>query len=179
MILPIVIVTIDGANPSIFRDVNVTNEIYNRETGIFVTIESSFTVNRPDLLVLTQTDCRGSGHVVSTEEDELFDFGRNLGVDIVGYYIQMDVSGFLGCAAHPFNRRGFWVGDGAVDFDFVLAHELTHVVGNNPHVTDTDNLMYPYVNVVTNLPADLNGAQRLSILNDPALLNIPSIVLNL
>jgi len=179
MILPLVIVTVDGATPSILRDINVTNEIYNRETGIFIIIESSIVVNRPDLLVLTQTDCRGSGHVVSDEEDDLFNLGRNLGADIVGYYIQTDISGYLGCAAHPPNRRGFWIADSAVDFEFTLAHELTHVIGDNFHVSDTDNLMYPYANDITNLPADLNESQQVRILKDPALLNIPSIVLNL
>ena len=179
MILPIVIVTINGASPSILRDIDAANEIYSRETGIFIMLESSIVVNRPNLLVLTQTDCASSGHIVSNEEDDLFDLGRNSGADIVGYYIQSDVSGYLGCAAHPPNRRGFWVADTAISYDFVLAHELTHVVGDNAHVSDTDNLMYPFANIVTNLPADLNESQKVSILNDSALLNIPSIVLNL
>jgi hypothetical protein len=51
-------------------------------------------VDRPDLLVLNQTDCLSEGHQVSEEEDELFDLGRDLGADIVGYYIQGDAAGF-------------------------------------------------------------------------------------
>jgi hypothetical protein len=44
---------------------------------------------------------------------------------------------------------------------------------------DTDNLMFPFADLVTNLPPDLNQDQCARILNDPALLSIPSIVLNL
>jgi hypothetical protein len=115
--------------------------------------------------------------VVSTEEDELFDLGRGLGTDLVGYYIRSDTAGFRGCAAHPPGRRGFWVGDSATDWTWI--HETTHVVGNNLHVTDTDNLMFRSTSAITNLPPDLTEAQCTRILNDPALLCISSIVLNL
>lgn len=178
VILPVVVVTIEGASPDIQRDIDVANAIWSTECGVFVDLVASIVVDRPDLLVLSQEDCSGINHVVSEEEDELYSLGRGLGTDVVAYYISGDTAGFLGCAAHPPGRRGFWVAAGT-DFDFVWAHEATHVVGRNFHVDDTDNLMYPFANVVTNLPPDLNESQCRKILDDPALLSIPSIVLNL
>lgn len=179
MILPVVIVTIDGSDPDIERDIRVANEIWSRECEVWVDVLATIVADRPDLLILSQEDCSGVNHVVSDEEDELYSLGRGLGADVVGYYISGTVAGVLGCAAHPPGRRGFWAA-GSSEFDFVWIHEATHVVGNNPHVTnDTDNLMFPFVDVVTNLPPDLNQDQCARILNDPALLSIPSIVLNL
>jgi len=85
-----------------------------------------------------------------------------------------------GCAAHPPGRRGFWVADDADDFDWVWVHEAGHVIGDNAHVfNDTDNVMFPFANQMTNLPPDFNGDQCRRILADPALLCVPSVVLNL
>lgn len=179
MIIPIITVTIAGANPRIQRDINACNEVWVGEAGVFIINDANLVVNRPNLLILTQTDCRGSGHVVSAEEDELFDLGRGLGAEVVGYYIQSDVAGFLGCAAHPFGRRGFWVADSARAFDYTFAHELGHVVGDISHIIDTDNLMHPFANEMTNPPPDFNSTQVDQILRDPALLDIGSIVCNL
>lgn len=181
MILPVVIVTLDGTDPALERDVTMANDIWGNDCEVWIELVDTLVVERPDLLVLSQDDCRRVGHVVSEEEDELFSLGRGLGADVVGYYI--DVSSFgddvFGCAAHPPDRRGFWVAADTT-FDFVWAHEVTHVVGKNPHVTDdTDNLMFPFVNEVTNLPADLNQEQCRRIIEDPAILSIESIVLNL
>jgi hypothetical protein len=181
MIVPVVVVALQGTSPDIERDLAMANTIWGSEVGVWFEIDHVLEPDRPDLLFLSQEDCKRFGHVVSAEEDELFDIGRGLDAELVGYYI--DASSFgdnvLGCAAHPPGRRGFWVIHDTT-FDFVWAHEATHVIGQNPHVTDdTDNLMYPFVDVVTNLPADLNDDQRATILNDPALLSIESIVLNL
>jgi hypothetical protein len=170
-------VTISGARPNDTQDINTANAIYSAECGVFVELVESIAVDRPDLLVLNQTDCLRVGHLVSADEDELFDLGRNLGADVVGYYVQADVAGFRGCAAHPPDRRGFWVADIATQW--TMTHEATHVVGGNPHVGDTDNLMFSNTGGITNLPPDLSGAQCARILADPALLCIPSIVLNL
>ncbi len=144
---------------------------------IWVDVISNSVVDRRELLVLAQTDCLASGHVVSDEEEQLFALGRGLGTELVGYYIRGDAAGFRGCAAHPPGRRGFWVGDSATEWTFI--HEATHVVGDNPHVADTDNLMFGNTGLITNPPPDLNEEQRARILNDPALLCISSIVLNL
>lgn len=179
MILPVVIVTIDGADPDINGDLNAANEIWSRECGVWIDVLTAITVDRPELLVLSQEDCLLVNHVVSDEEDALYSLGRGLGADVVCYYIGGTVAGVLGCAAHPPGRRGFWVA-GGTGFDFVWAHEATHVVGSNRHVTDdTDNLMFPFANQITNLPADLNQQQCRNILADQALLSIPSVVLNL
>jgi hypothetical protein len=179
VILPVVIVVIEGSDPDIDRDIQVANEIWSTECEVFVDVLATLLVDRPNLLVLSQEDCSGVNHVVSDEEDELYSLGRGFGADVVGYYISGTVAGVLGCAAHPPDRRGFWAAGGS-DFDFVWIHEAIHVVGNNPHVTDdTDNLIFPFADLVTNLPPDLNQDQCARILNDPALLSIPSIVLNL
>jgi hypothetical protein len=180
VILPIVIVRLDGTNPSVERDLRAANEIWGREIEVWLELVDQLTVSAPDLNTLSQEDCLRSGHVVSDEEDRLFSFGRGLGADVVGYYIDSSSFGdnVLGCAAHPSDRRGFWVvADTSVDF--VLAHEATHVVGLNPHVVDTDNLMFRAASSITNLPPDLNDEQRRRIVDDPALLSIESIALNL
>lgn len=180
MILPVVIVVLDGTDPDIGRDIAATDVIWGGTCEVWVDVLDTLTVDRPDLLVFSQEDCSGINHVVSEEEDALFSFGRGLGADVVAYYIQRSSFGdnVLGCAAHPGDRRGFWVVHDTT-FDFVWAHEATHVVGRNFHIIDTDNLMHPFASEVTNLPPDLNEEQCRKIIDDPALLSIESIVLNL
>jgi len=190
VILPISVVTIQGASPDLADDIENSDTVWGGECGVFVDVVSSVIVDDPSLLVLSQTDCLVSGHVVSSEEDALFDLGRNTGADVVVYYIQSDVAGFRGCAAHPAARRGCWVGDSATDWTFI--HEITHVVGDNRHVgtssecsspgstTNSDNLMFICGTAsITDLPPDLSEEQCRRILNDPALLDVASIVLNL
>jgi hypothetical protein len=177
MILPISVVIIEGATTDLVADVANANTVWVGECGVFVDVVAQGTVSDPRLLILDQNDCLVFGHVVSAEEDELFSLGRNTGADVTVYYVSGDVAGFRGCAAHPPGRRGCWVGDAATDWTFI--HELTHVVGGNLHVGDTDNLMLSSTSDITNLPPDLTEDQCRRILDDPALLNIPSIVLNL
>jgi hypothetical protein len=181
VIIPVVVVTLSGTNPQVERDLDAANEIYGRELGVFFEIAARIEVNAPDLNTLSQEDCNGVGHVVSDEEDQLFSLGRNLGADLVAYYIAGSSFGssVLGCAAHPVDRRGFWVLASST-LDFIFAHEAGHVIGNNNHVTDdTTNLMFPFANAITDLPPDLNLDQVRRILDDPALLSVESIVLNL
>jgi hypothetical protein len=116
VILPVVIVVIEGSDPDIDRDIQVANEIWSTECEVFVDVLATLLVDRPNLLVLSQEDCSGVNHVVSDEEDELYSLGRGLGADVVGYYISGTVAGVLGCAAHPPDRRGFWAAGGS-DFD--------------------------------------------------------------
>ena len=180
MILPVVIVTIDGSGPSVARDIDGANEVLGLECGVWVDVVASETIDRPDLLTLSQDDCTGVGHSVSAEEDALFSFGRGRGADVVGYYIGRSAAStsILGCAAHPTDRRGFWVKASTTD-PYVLAHEAVHVVGRNFHVFgNTDNLMTPF-SPGTNPPPDLDQSQCERILDDPALLSLDSIVLNL
>ena len=160
------LVTIQGASPNLQRDLDNTNIVYQNECNCWVYCVGSTTVNRPHLLTLDQDDCMGSGHSVSDEEDELFDLGRDMAAPIVGYYIDGDTAGYAGCAAHPSGRRGFWVGSAASPWTF--PHELGHVVGDNPHVWDTDNLMYGGGTVnITNPPPDLTNTQCNRINDDP------------
>jgi hypothetical protein len=177
VIVQVAIVTIDGARPQISRDAANADKVWSQECGVSVEVVSPSVVDRPELLILSQADCLGEGHVVSAEEAELFALGRQAGTEIVGYYIRGDVAGFAGCAAHPPGRRGFWVGDNASEWTF--GHELTHVVGRNPHVEDRENLMYRSTSQIENPPPDLTAEQCARILDDPVLLCIPSIVLNL
>jgi hypothetical protein len=102
---------------------------------------------------------------VSDEEDDLFDLGRDMGADVVCYYITGDVAGFAGCAAHPNGRRGFWVGNGASPWTFT--HELGHVVGDLRHVTNRNNLMFTPTANITNPPPDLTNSQVDDVLDDP------------
>jgi hypothetical protein len=161
----VALVTIQGATPTLQRDLDTANEIYQRECDAWVYPVDSVTVNSPGFLILNQDDCQGSGHSVSAEEDQLFDIGRNLGADIVAYYITSSNGGFAGCAAHPPGRRGFWAGASASPRTW--AHELSHVVGDNRHVSNSDNLMSTPTASITNLPADLTNSQCDDILADP------------
>jgi hypothetical protein len=162
----VALVTVSGAAPALQRDLDNGNIVYTGQCGVWIYPTDSITVIAANLLTLDQDDCASSGHSVSDEEDQLFDFGRNLGADIVGYYINGDAGGFRGCAAHPPGRRGFWVGSTASPWTFV--HELTHVVGDNAHVNNTDNLMISNTGTITNPPPDLTGSQCDRIRDDPA-----------
>jgi hypothetical protein len=163
----VAVVTVQGANANPQRDLNAGNRVYLVECGVWIDVVGRITVDRPDLLILDQTDCLADGHVVSEDEDELFDLGRDLGADIVAYYVQGDTAGFRGCAAHPPGRRGFWVGDSATQWTFV--HELTHVVGDNGHDSDTDNLMFRNTGMITSPPPDLTDDQCRRVTDDPAM----------
>lgn len=165
----VAVVTIQDASPDPIRDLDSGNLVYLNECGVWIDVVGRVTIDRADLLVLNQTDCLANGHQVSDEEDELFDLGRDLGADIVAYYIQGDTAGFRGCAAHPPGRRGFWVGDTATRWTFV--HELTHVVGDNRHETDMDNLMFRNTGSITNPPPDLTDDQCDRIVRDAAMVD--------
>lgn len=141
----VAIVTINGAVPSIQRDLDVGNAVWISECDAWIYPTASITVNAPALLFLNQDDCLINGHSVSNEEDQLFDLGRNLGANIVGYYLNGGTTASGGCAAHPSDRRGFWVNATPLS-QWTWVHELTHVVGSNLHSDssgscDNTNLM--------------------------------------
>ena len=160
------LVTIQGASPNLQRDLDNANIVYQNECNNWIYYVGSITVNRPNLLILDQDDCFGSGHSVSDEEDELFDLGRDMGADVVGYYINSSNGGFAGCAAHPPGRRGYWTGSSASPWTF--GHEMGHVIGDNSHVSDSDNLMYGGGTInITNPPPDLTNSQCSRINSDP------------
>jgi hypothetical protein len=168
-------VTVTGDPPLVVptprpqRDLDNANTIYQRECDAWVYCEASITVDRLELTFLDQDDC-SSGHSVSDDEDELFDLGRGLGASIVCYYIWSCTVVAGGCAAHPPGRRGFWLGSGPNNSPasplVAFAHELTHVVGDNGHVTTpSDNLMTKAAGKPVS--STLTDAQRVRILADP------------
>ena len=165
--LRLALVTIQGASPALQRDLDNANLVYQDECGAWVYPVGSITVDHPALLALDQDDCSDSGHSVSAEEDDLFDLGRDMGADLVAYYVDGSSGGLAGCPAHPPGRRGFWVGSSAGPWTF--AHMLTHVVGDNAHVLDSDNLMFVPTGSITNPPPDLTDAQCDRILADPTM----------
>lgn len=164
-----------GQNGNLQRDLDNANLVYQNECDAWVYPVGSRVVNTDVLganVLLDQDDCLVSGHSVSAEEDALFDLGRDMGAEVVCYYINGDVAGFAGCAAHPGDRRGFWVGAGS---PWTFAHELTHVVGDNLHPWDdddipdgdSDNLMWTPTSTIQNLPPDLRAVQCNRITADP------------
>lgn len=159
-----------GQYQNLQRDLDVANEVWQRDCDAWIYCVGSV-VEVTDLLgangVLNQNACPlGEQATPTAEEDQLFDLGRNLGADVVGYYITGSTNPTLGgCSAYPEGRRGFWAGFNQSRNMF--AHELTHVIGLNPHPAndpdvpdnDQDNLMWPTPGAITNLPADLRSAQ--------------------
>ncbi len=181
----VALVTIQGAvNTNLQRDLDIASTVYQSECNAWVYCTGSIIVNNLELLILNQDDCSSNNHSVSSAEDDLFDLGRNLGANIVCYYLLGFNSGMgnninvAGCAAHPEDRRGFWVNQSARGYSsWTFAHELTHVVGDNQHICDTDNLMLGQLpdnscsvsgtRNITNPPADLDNEQCNRILDDP------------
>jgi hypothetical protein len=152
------------------RDLDNANTIYQRECGAWVYCAGFDERDRIELTFLDQDDCAGGGHSVSDDEDELFDLGRDLGANIVCYYIFMSTVAAGGCAAHPPGRRGFWLGSGPNNSPasplVAFAHELTHIVGDNGHVgLPADNLMKKKKQKPVS--STLTPAQQARILADP------------
>jgi hypothetical protein len=119
--------------------------------------------------VLNQNSCPlGVQQNPTAEEDDLFDLGRNLGADVVGYYIAGSTNSNLGgCSAYPAGRRGYWSGfNQSVN---MAAHELTHVIGLNPHSNDQDNLMWRTPGAITNQPPDLGDDQCRRVRGDDSI----------
>jgi hypothetical protein len=97
----VALVTISGAAPNPQQDLDTANTIWQQECDAWVYCVGSITVDRPNLLVLGQADCSGLSHSISPEEEELFDLGRDLGANIVGYYIRDCNIPIEGCSQHP------------------------------------------------------------------------------
>lgn len=166
-----------GQYQNLQRDLDVANEVWQRDCDTWIYCVGSV-VEFTDLLgnnaVLNQNSCPlGEQTNPTAEEDGLFDLGRNLGADVVGYYITGSTNPNLGgCSAYPEGRRGFW--SGFNQSPNMFAHELTHVVGLNPHPAqdpqvpdnDRDNLMWPTPGAIANLPPDLRTPQRNRVRGD-------------
>lgn len=175
----VALVTIQGVFPNLQEDLDIANIIYQNECDAWVYCVGSITINQPNLLNLNQNDCDGNGHIVSSDENTLFNLGRNMGANIVCYYINgSQGTPFSGCASHPPGRRGFWVAPNRSAYTrWTFAHELTHVVGDNAHCgadpsctqNNTNNLMHTPTAGITKTPPELNTAQCNRIRNDPAM----------
>jgi hypothetical protein len=159
-----------GQYQNLQRDVDVANEVWQRDCGAWIYCVGSVVEVTEALgnnAVLNQASCPLGVQTNPTDEErELFSFGRDLGADVVGYYITGSTNPNLGgCSAYPIGRRGFWAGFNQSRNMF--GHELTHVVGLNPHPAqdpfvrddDQDNLMWPTPGQITNLPPDLRAVQ--------------------
>jgi hypothetical protein len=159
-----------GQYQNLQRDLDVANEVWQGDCDAWIYCVGSI-IEVTNLLgangVLNQNACPlGVQSNPTAEEDLLFDLGRDLGADVVGYYITGSTNPSLGgCSAYPEGRRGFWAGLGQSQNMF--AHELTHVIGLNPHPAqdgqvpddDQDNLMWPTPGAITNPPPDLRTVQ--------------------
>jgi hypothetical protein len=179
--LALVTVLAAGSTPTPYanlqRDLDNANEVWQRECNAWIYCVGSI-VDTSGVLgndsVLDQPGCPlGVQASPTTEENQLFNLGRNLGADVVGYFIGGSTDpGLIGCSAYPAGQRGFWVAFSANEW--TLAHELTHVVGLNAHPqndpdipdNDQDNLMWPAPGAITNLPPDLVAVQVNRIVND-------------
>lgn len=152
------------------RDLDNANDTYLQRCGSWVYCSGSRVATTGILGtngVLDQRDCNagwlldfiGIGdHEVSREERDLFRLGRDLGADVVCYFLSGATSGLAGCAAHPDGRRGFWVSrSGSSQWTF--AHELGHVVGNLGHVGSRSNLMSTPTSRINANPPGLSSFQ--------------------
>jgi|SRR6266508_912989 hypothetical protein len=169
-----------GPYANLQRDLDSANQVWQAECGTWIyCVDSSVAVTGifGSNGILNQNSCPlGEQDDPTSEEDALFDLGRGRGADVVGYFIAGSTNPALGgCSAYPEGRRGFWVQFNASRWMF--AHELTHVIGLNPHPNqdsqvpdnDQDNLMWPTPGAITNPPPDLRGAQCSRISNDDGL----------
>jgi hypothetical protein len=164
-----------GQYGNIQRDFDIADEIYQEECDAWIYCEGSIVVETNILGangVIDQIPCPlGEQDDPTAEEDDLFDLGRDLGADVVGYYIAGSTNpNRVGCSAYPEGRRGFWVMFNSART--TLAHELTHVIGGNPHpnqddeVPDNDstNVMWP---APGNRTTELRRVQCERIHDDP------------
>ena len=153
------------------RDLDRANDTYEQRCSVWIYCAAA-QVARTSILgsngMLDQTDCNAGGpldflgindHEVSLEELQLFTFGRNVGANIVCYFLPggSTSTGPSGCAAHPDGRRGFWVKFGSGHW--VFAHELGHIVGNLQHTNVKSNLMLHKTGEITSTPPQLTQFQ--------------------
>ena len=158
-----------GQDANVQRDLDAANDVWQAECGSWIYCVGSVVVRTAafgNTVILDQPGCPlGIQDDPTDDEDTLFDLGRNLGADVVGYYVGGATNGLAGCSAYPVGRRGFWVMYGTNQW--VLPHELTHVIGGNPHPEndpqipddDQDNLMWRTPGLITDPPPDLRAVQ--------------------
>lgn len=153
------------------RDLDRASDTFEENCGLWIYCSGARVVTTGLLGtngMLDQRDCNAGGpldflgindHEVSLEERGLFELGRELGADVVCYFLPGGSTspGFAGCAAHPDGRRGFWVRFGSNRW--VFAHELGHIVGNLRHAGSKSNLMWDTPSEITETPPRITKAQ--------------------
>ena len=134
--------------PSLQRDLDDTNDVYQDSCNVWVYCTGSLTIERNDLIDIDLHDCMPDIHQSSPDEFALFSLGRNLGANIVGYYVRSMNPNRTGCAAHPDGLKGFMIIRAAFRWAFV--HELSHVIAFSAgdagritgHSNDPNNVMF-------------------------------------
>jgi len=120
--------------------------------GVTVQLVSVENLDLPLLNDVDVGEClRGQ---TTAEQDQLFANRNNARAnDVVVYFVRSTVPPFNGCAAHPADRPGAVVAQGATQW--TLSHEVGHVLGLN-HVNNNDRLMTGNgTSNITNPPPDL------------------------
>jgi acyl-CoA hydrolase len=99
---------------------------------------------------------------VTSEQAQLFANRNNVAPgDIVVYFVRSTVPPFNGCAAHPADRPGAVVAQGATQW--TLAHEIGHVLSLR-HVDDNNRLMTGNgTGNITNPPPDLSAQEVIAM----------------
>jgi Matrixin len=143
-------------------------EVY--ETAcIRVDVGSNENLNLPELNDLDIGECRRG--VTTAEQGQLFANRNNVGNnDIVVYFVRSTIPPTNGCAAHPAERPGAVVAQGATQW--TLAHEVGHVLGLN-HVDDNNRLMTRNgTGNITNPPPDLVNDEVRTMDTSPLTVNL-------
>ena len=165
-----------GQYENLQRDLDAANEIWQRDCGAWIycvgsVVDASGIIGANVVLDQPGGCPLGVQENPSTEETALFNLGRNLGADVVGYYTNGSQNPNFGCcAAFPQGHPGFWVRIASANQpqgQNFFAHELTHVIGLNPHPendpdvpdNDQDNIMWRAPRTISNLPPDLRSVQ--------------------
>ncbi|MFC8342189.1 hypothetical protein [Streptomyces sp. NPDC057280] len=150
-------------NVSVIDAVARMREVY-ATAGIAVELASTENLNLPALNDIDVGQCV-SGQTTA-EQNELFAHRNNAGPDdVVAYFVRSTVPPFNGCAAHPTNRPGAVVAQGATQW--TLGHEIGHVLGLR-HVNDNDRLMTGNGTAnITNPPPDLVSDEVKTMLDSP------------
>ncbi len=129
---------------------------------IGVICASMETLNLPTLNDCDVGECRRGQ--TTTEQNQLFGNRNNVGArDVVVYFVRSTNPPLNGCAAHPNNRPGAVVAQGATRW--TLGHEIGHVLGLN-HVNDNDRLMTGNGTAnITNPPPNLIASEITTMRN--------------
>jgi uncharacterized protein with LGFP repeats len=120
------------------------------------------TLNLPVLNDCDVGECRRGQ--TTAEQNQLFGNRNNVGArDVVVYFVRSTNPPLNGCAAHPNNRPGAIVAQGATRW--TLGHEVGHVLGLN-HVNDNNRLMTGNGTAnITNPPPDLIASEITTMRN--------------